>query len=189
MQLSDRGGDARDALMPPRHVGILGQGLVEIDALADERVIVWFQFRDLEDFLRSLGKVNDLVVVVGFRRLATVICFMDLRWLFLLWVGCSAVVEEFLHPRPREISNSFFSILRREKLNDVIVDPERVERVPLFLCGRGVVVCHDAPQRGEATRWQEGLAKSEANEYKEFANFRLLHLLLAAFPTTGAAIP
>ena len=97
MQLSDRGGDARDALMPPRHVGILGQGLVEIDALADERVIVWFQFRDLEDFLRSLGKVNDLVVVVGFRRLATVICFMDLRWLFLLWVGCSAVVEEFAH--------------------------------------------------------------------------------------------
>src|SRR6516165_2674824 len=83
MQLSDRGGDARDALMPPRHVGILGQGLVEIDALADERLIVWFQFRDLEDFLRSLGKVNDLVVVFR-RRLVIIICFAGLWRLFLL---------------------------------------------------------------------------------------------------------
>jgi len=55
--------------------------------------------------------------------------------------------------------------------------------------GGGLWFAMTLPNGGEATRWQEGLAESEANKYKEFANFRLLHLLLAAFPTTGAAIP
>ena len=62
--MRDRGWDTLYALSPPRHPRVLRDGPIAIDLFADEGVVAGLQLGDLDDFLRPLGKLNDLAAVL-----------------------------------------------------------------------------------------------------------------------------